>query len=562
LKRITFTRRGRLVARAALLVLVGVAVAPVARAQSPAPPTPSAPAQAAPAALPSSQPGAAAPSALWFGPSSPACGDDCFIDRSGIVRRATPAYETLMQRGAPNYWLMATLQAAGLGGGTAWYWIDRDRQVADWDFPSIEQRFTFEAWRYDNNPFLINYLWHPLNGTGFHVFGRANDLSLLESVGYGFLTSMVWEIGLEFREKVSINDVIVTTGVGVATGEFAHWLGRYLNSANETLSIGHGALRYTLGFPRALHNAVEDYEEPLATTERDNLGLTTDIWHRFYVGARYLRAGVNSDTLDSKPSFDVGELELAGELVAIPGYRRPGRFDRWFFDGNMTSIRLTAGLGEDVKTIDLDSFALPIGKIWQDISRDGRSGQVVAIGPAIAYRLQREDLGPWRDRFGAFALPGLGVDSTVFFRGIELRGRTRVNAEFVGIQSLPYARWAELNPNAGEKTILRKQGYYYGWGLSWMTESQLRTRYFEILSSFTQGWYDSDEGLDRNQEEIRADIDADDRYQRLVSWVRVPVGKGWRVGGRLDRKERRADLDGVKVDASVTRFDLTLGTEF
>jgi hypothetical protein len=109
--------------------------------------------------------------------------------------------------------------------------IDRNRQVGDWDFPSLKQRLTFEAWRFDNNPFPINFAWHAYDGSQYHLFARSNDLGLLASMGYGIGTSLAWEFGVEFREKVSINDVIVTTGAGTAIGEAVHWLGRYLESA-------------------------------------------------------------------------------------------------------------------------------------------------------------------------------------------------------------------------------------------------------------------------------------------------------------------------------------------
>ena len=123
-----------------------------------------------------------------------------------------------------NYLRAGIESVVGLAGGTAWYWIDRERQVADWDFPSVKQRFTLEAWRYDNNPFAINHIWHPTSGTLFHLAGRSNDLSLPVSAGYGFVASMLWEYALEFREKISVNDVMVTPGAGITMGEFFHWL--------------------------------------------------------------------------------------------------------------------------------------------------------------------------------------------------------------------------------------------------------------------------------------------------------------------------------------------------
>jgi len=128
----------------------------------------------------------------------------CYLARDSGARDASTAYAEVVRRGQPRYWGAALELVVALGGGTAWYWIDRERQVADWDYPSWKDRFTLESWRFDNNPFGINFIWHALSGAGFHEVSRENDLSLLASVGFGFATSMAWEYLLEFREKVSM----------------------------------------------------------------------------------------------------------------------------------------------------------------------------------------------------------------------------------------------------------------------------------------------------------------------------------------------------------------------
>ena len=107
-----------------------------------------------------------------------------------------------------HFWRAALGEALAIGAGTAWYWIDRDRQVADWDSLSWSQRLTLDVIRYDNNPFNINFGGHALNGASYHAIARANGLGLYASAGLGLLTSITWEYALEFREKVSINELL------------------------------------------------------------------------------------------------------------------------------------------------------------------------------------------------------------------------------------------------------------------------------------------------------------------------------------------------------------------
>src|SRR5688500_1982174 len=94
------------------------------------------------------------------------------------------AYRRLVKRGKARHLRAIVEEAALVGAGAAWYWIDRERQVADWDFPSLKQRVTLEALRFDNNPFPINFAWHTVDGGGYHLMARTNEMSLLVSVGY------------------------------------------------------------------------------------------------------------------------------------------------------------------------------------------------------------------------------------------------------------------------------------------------------------------------------------------------------------------------------------------
>ena len=98
------------------------------------------------------------------------------IATTGTQRELDAAYSQLLQRPHPRYLLPAIELFAAMSIGFTWYWIDRERQVADWDFPSIKDRLTFEAWRFDTNPFPINFAWHAIDGGQYHVVGRSSEL--------------------------------------------------------------------------------------------------------------------------------------------------------------------------------------------------------------------------------------------------------------------------------------------------------------------------------------------------------------------------------------------------
>ena len=68
------------------------------------------------------------------------------------------------------------------------------------------------SWVVDRDPFVVNQLGHPYQGSMYHGFARASGLGYWEAAGYTFLGSAFWEIAGETTPP-SRNDQI-TTGIG------------------------------------------------------------------------------------------------------------------------------------------------------------------------------------------------------------------------------------------------------------------------------------------------------------------------------------------------------------
>src|SRR6187399_260705 len=142
----------------------------------------------------------------------------------------TPADNDALEPHHGRSWLE---MMAGLGVGAVSYWLMQDRNVADWDNPTPEERFNGSAWRLDNNSLGVNFIAHPFTGGFAYSVARANHHGVLTSFAYASMFSFIWEFVLEFKEKVSVNDLIVTSPTGVPIGEFFYKLGLYLDSAAE-----------------------------------------------------------------------------------------------------------------------------------------------------------------------------------------------------------------------------------------------------------------------------------------------------------------------------------------
>ena len=422
----------------------------------------------------------------------------------------------------PHFWRAALEEALALSGGTLWYWIDRDRQVADWDYPSWKDRLTFQAWRYDNNGFDINFFWHPINGAEFHLIARANDFGLYGSMAFGVATSMLWEYGLEFREKISINDVLVTPGAGVSIGEPLHWLGRYLASAPVRRRWWQTALGWVFDWQLSLHDRLDGRSRALTDSSPDSLGLSSDFAHRFRLGVSTARADVEAGADDERlwPT----RLELSAEIAALPGYLRPGDLHTGFTQGNLSSLELSTAVAGGEPSVGLRAETVLAGWVAQEHSRDD-SGYAVVAGAALAYHYQRDDYGPWHDRLALLHFPGPLVDAHVWLGPALLRARVRGGADFAGIYAATYPGWAAAHPDAREKTILRKHGYYYGWGASVDGLLEVELPRVSAGARVTAGAWESDDGLDRSQEQVTDDIASNDRELAWKAWLRVaPLG--------------------------------------
>jgi hypothetical protein len=474
------------------------------------------------------------------------------------ARDLDAAYAALVAREPPRHLRTLIEEAASILGGTIWYWLDRERQVADWDYPSLGERLTFEAWRFDHNPFGINFIWHPIDGAGFHAIARSNHLGLLGAALYGFGTSMAWEYLLEFREKISINDVIVTPGAGIAMGEFFHWLGRYLQGAPPR-GLGHQVARWTFAPLHAAHDALDGRvaSEPGAL---DALGLPADIWHRFDVGLGLARA--TPDGVAAGPRLEVRELAIAGRLAALPGYRAPVRLRRRFADGNLTALAARIASSGDGVGLEVRADTMLLGYHAQDPTPGG-GVRAVTIGAALALDYRRDRFGEFVDRVGLMHLPGPGLDLYEAGRGWHAAASLRAHLDLAGLHAAAYPAWRAAHPDLDGTPILEKQGYYYGWGGSLRAALELGLGPLDVAAVAAFGRFASIRGLDRNQEQIEDDVAAADDVLDLEVAVGVRPGVGpLRIELRAARARRSSEVGDVAARQGLDRASVAVGARF
>jgi hypothetical protein len=400
--------------------------------------------------------------------------------------------------------------ALGLGGFAAGYWTLQATQQPDWDYPSVGGRFDGSAWRFDNNQLIINYWLHPLAGAEMYALARANHHDPLTAAAYSTLGSFVWEFVFEYRELVSLNDVLATSFPGIPIGEFLHKLGVYMDSARAP-SFGMKVAQWTLApghqYDRFTHGA-----SPPEVAERDALGLRADIWHDFGV-----RGGVAISRAADRTELGFGYAAFEGRLVSLSGYRKPGTLSRSFGSLDFTSLELGVEASREGPGLSMGGETLLVGWYGQRLAPRSRSagerapafsGTSAVAGLALGYSYLESYQGGFPELFGAFHMPGARLEARAESAIGHATLGLRVTPDFVGVGAYGYDTWQALHPGELGKHILRNQGYYYGFGGSGSMNAEARLGPLLLRGDVFLGRYRSTEGLNRWQERITVDVPA------------------------------------------------------
>lgn len=478
--------------------------------------------------------------------------DGWWQDRHGRVYSFERTYQDWSpERYEPHPFRAAVEMVGLLGLGTAYYWIEKEQNKEDWDFPSLEDRLlTFEAVRFDNNRFVTNHIMHPGSGTAYYGFARVNGLGPFTSIGYSFASSAFFEWGLEVIEKVSINDLIYTPMGGWASGEWFFQLGDYLNSApRASAGWGNRLASYTLGAPRYIHEVIDEPPPP-PPLPTDNLGFSTAFWHRFALA--YGLSGVDND---AEKSGVVHDAVLEGEIIRMPGHLRPGHFERSFGEGNFVDMRTRMSF-DDTGFADLDIFfsADVAGHYHQDL--DSAPGGVSGQAWVGALNTQGRFVDRWllgrRDGYAIAHLPGPALRGWVADGPLLFRLSATAHLDFAAVRALPWVRWVEENGIDGTKSVLQKHAYYYAFGSSANAQVSLAYATTELGVRSFFGHYESIEGFDREQATVLRDVHNTDEVLEGAAWLghttpgaplhlRVTAEQSYRVSKMTPLTDRRWD---------------------
>lgn len=368
----------------------------------------------------------------------------------------------------PNY-LWPTLEMATiLGCGAGWYVLDRKTNQVDWDDPPLLARFDGDAWRLDTNRFGINFAGHPLTGALSYGIARGHDLSPGAAFAFSFGTSLAWELGVEFREKVSLNDVLVTAPAGVPIGELVY---RTVVEAGAKLAP----------------------EDPLPEDARG----------RHVRGEVSLSVGRPFEAPERASDF--ARVDLAGALVWLPGYRGAGAFSRAFWGGEHLAYRTAVGASEAGGLFDGDATMLLAGYAAQGEPSGSDLRGTVAVGLPLGFRYRAASILGLRELVATTRFPGVGLEAHAERGAFAVDLAAEASFHLSGL-SAPTARgWAPLGDGQVGKSIWRREGYFYGVGPALEARVRVAVGVLAVEGGMGVLGARSLDGLDRAQESLTVD---------------------------------------------------------
>lgn len=212
----------------------------------------------------------------------------------------------------------------------------------DVNLRSIERNLR-ARWVTDNDPYSINQLGHPYQGSIYHNFARSAGLSYWESLGYAFAGSLFWEIAGETTPP-SKNDQVASGIGGTFLGESLYRMAHLLYENGGGLSplwreIAGAAISPANAFNRLAYGK---RFPPFASRD-------PAYYSRLAVGVSGTTENVPGASTDVKRTEGIIEYALDYGLPGKPGYTYTRPFDYFAFQATVSTANgfenlLTRGL--------------------------------------------------------------------------------------------------------------------------------------------------------------------------------------------------------------------------
>jgi hypothetical protein len=461
----------------------------------------------------------------------------------------------------PHPYVRTTLETTALlAAGLAWYW--HHPSYSDWDL-----RFDWKSWRsklfsdrdivFDDNRFDTNSVAHPIAGAAYYQIARGNGLGVAASLLSSFAASTAWEYLVEFNEKPSTNDLILTPMGGFVLGEASYRLGRLFYEGEPGLINCVGAIVFS---PVATLNDAAVCRDGGGQPPFDRAGFSRRTWHRVELEVGRTRTSFEGGRVSDETAFG-----LAADLVAHRAYQRPGNGTTTVLPGQWSLFDGRALFGDRiVRGSDVHAHTVLYGRYlrrYADASGEGHrpaNGRGLMVGVGSAFDYDTRELEPISDRTASAGLLGPMLELALRRGSLALRAALSAQYSIALVQSLAYPAAAPALASVFIKSELRQQGYYYAQGVTAVSMMAVELGAFDLVLDGRFGRYRSFDEGDRYQGQIQDNFALNDTrlYLRSAAAAR-PFRGPLRLVLGFDQTYRTSRIPGYLTTANETRTGLS-----
>lgn len=470
-------------------------------------------------------------------------------------REAKKVEKEANRKSQPNTrsWVRPGLEfLAFMGYSQTRYWIKYSKFIEDWQYKlnwhdQSKRWFTLDAWRFDSNAFSLNWT-HSLAGCIYYNFARTSGLDQKNSFLFTLAASAWWEYVAEWREVVSINDMIFTPVGGYITGEFWYRMTRSLQNRFKPAAL---VLNPALAFnpSRRLGEKDKGGEWRLG----GEISLAVGGEHRSGkegVGpiqsasfSARIRSGAHRDPFGT---LDV-QIRLAEESIS----------ETSFFCMVPHSLMPYAGEPPPLTFNWASAFGFYQRKAVADYDSDAYQ---IHVSPEEMLDIPRN----YQDKMAVIHMLGPQLHHHLDRGKLKLDSSLSLLADFSLCNSLALNEYSGDNDLHPLTSTAFAYGYYYGLGLSLLLENSLQLGSFALTTSlgFTQAW--SVNTLDRFRETPALKNptchDGALRYRAVASWTPFPWPLALQVN--LEGRCRWGSLDETKVSEAMSLVTVGMAVKF
>lgn len=421
--------------------------------------------------------------------------------------------------------------SAVLGFASYKYYQNLVVNRVDFDYPEFSDKLkdtllSSKGWTFDTNKDLYN-VGHAFAGAIYYQIGRATGFSALKSFAIASTASLFWEVIGERKEKAAINDQIITAVGGAIIGEAGFQIARAIRKKSNSF------LAQAFAFIWDPMSGVNRFYDKL-TSQRN--ALLEDLSAEQVIELETYIA----KSLDDSQSKTIG---FKADVIKIEGYGKDGEAAGVILE--TTSVNAVAEAtknkmsGVELKLITTVAWASYYKKKIQN--QQGYEF-ITSFSSEFEYDKKAYPVDDFNLTVHMFG-PQILVNG--YIGGFKVSAEVAVYADFAMINSLALGQYDKANPNQRQnlQSVIREQGYYFGFGSTEKIRLALSKANWTMFAEARSSKVKSKNDWDRFQENISNDVNFTDTKKSTSIGVTVHLIKNLSLTLRQERVTRASLID-------------------